>query len=99
MTTRKKFRGGFPLGDNAWRTRAACAGMDTDAFYGDPRRQAALARAVCGPCPVRVPCLAAVLVFEAHAIGGRHGTAGGLSAQQREDAVAAGLGVALVAQA
>jgi hypothetical protein len=39
---------------DAWLTRAACAGMDTDIFFG---QETAKARAICRGCPVRAACL------------------------------------------
>ena len=73
----------MPAGDE-WRALAACAGMDTRAFFPDPQNRgpgskarmailAADALAACARCPVRSDCLA-----DAIASGDCHGVRGGL---------------------
>ena len=72
----------------AWRRQAACAGMDTAAFYpaaGDHQAVEA-AKRVCSGCPVRTECLADVLAWEPASC--RHGIAGGLTATGRDRVVA-----------
>ena len=41
----------------SWRQRAACRGVDPDIFYPASDEDAEAAKAVCGQCPVRQPCL------------------------------------------
>ncbi len=41
----------------SWRNRAACRGVDPDIFYPASDEEAEAAKAVCGQCPVRQPCL------------------------------------------
>ncbi|MEU0570113.1 WhiB family transcriptional regulator [Nonomuraea sp. NPDC005983] len=45
-----------------WSRRAACLGMDPELFFpisleGPGRSQVERAKAICGGCPVRQPCL------------------------------------------
>jgi WhiB family redox-sensing transcriptional regulator len=45
-----------------WRAQAACAGRDTDLFYGadgrtGPRANETRAKRICGRCPVITECL------------------------------------------
>ncbi len=67
-----------------WRHRSACRDVDPELFFpaalpGSPaaREQAAAAQAVCGRCPVRVPCLADSLTDP-------YGVWGGLAEEQRD---------------
>ncbi|MEV0036445.1 WhiB family transcriptional regulator [Streptomyces sp. NPDC050804] len=48
------------MGAMDWGTRAACAGTDAEALFGDPEHQIR-AKAVCVTCPVRTDCLAHAL--------------------------------------
>lgn len=41
----------------SWRQRAACRGVDPDIFYPVTDEEAEEAKAICGECPVRQPCL------------------------------------------
>lgn len=41
----------------SWRQRAACRGADPDIFYPASDEEAEPAKAICGQCPVRQPCL------------------------------------------
>ena len=41
----------------SWRTRAACQGLDPAICYPVSDEDAGEAKAVCGSCPVREPCL------------------------------------------
>ena len=41
----------------AWRQRSACRGVDPDIFYPATDEEAGEAKAICGQCPVREPCL------------------------------------------
>ena len=48
--------------DGSWRDQAACAGVDTEAFFpvgstGPAVEVADVARAICSTCPVRADCL------------------------------------------
>lgn len=74
-----------------WQDRAACAGMDPDAFFDDAGAEAggeatfpAQAWTACRSCPVTGDCLAADLA----AVGPRAGLRAGLLPAQR-DALAA----------
>lgn len=66
-----------------WRHRAACRSVDPDVFFPVPvaglafRTRVAVAKAVCGGCPVREACLAWALVHQPD------GIAGGLTEQER----------------
>ena len=42
----------------SWHARAACRGAGVDMFITDPGTPTEPARAVCGACTVREPCLA-----------------------------------------
>lgn len=66
---------------SAWWLRAACKGMEVNAFYpekGGGSRSARKAKAACASCPVRADCLA-----DALATGDAFGIRGGLSPQAR----------------
>ena len=56
----------------SWRRRAACRGIDAEVFYPatEDEADAAPAKAICGQCPVREPCLE-------HALGHRDARASG----------------------
>jgi len=41
----------------SWRQRAACRGVDPDAFYPASEEEADVAKAICAQCPVREACL------------------------------------------
>jgi WhiB family redox-sensing transcriptional regulator len=41
----------------SWRTKAACQGLDPAIFYPASEEDADEAKAICGACPVRQPCL------------------------------------------
>lgn len=41
----------------SWRQRAACRGADPDFFYPSSDEEAEVAKAICGRCAVREPCL------------------------------------------
>jgi WhiB family redox-sensing transcriptional regulator len=67
-----------------WRDDAACAGMDTELWFpvsafpkGAELQRVRRAQEVCGPCPVRISCLAFALRT------GQRGIWGGLTEQQR----------------
>lgn len=45
----------------AWKTRAACRGMDVNLFYPRRGESVVAAVAVCNRCPVRSECLAYAL--------------------------------------
>src|SRR6478672_977646 len=68
------------LANDPWRTRAACRGMDTRAWFVDhPAKLVRAAQLVCSGCPVRRHCLAWALTF-----GEASGVWGGLSAHDRK---------------
>jgi WhiB family redox-sensing transcriptional regulator len=46
-----------PLTNQTWRQHAACRGVEPDIFYPASEEEAEVAKAVCGVCPVRQPCL------------------------------------------
>ncbi|HEY9371507.1 WhiB family transcriptional regulator [Streptomyces sp.] len=75
-----------------WRERAACLAYEPELWFpiseeGDTRRyvmQRAEAKAICAGCPVRRPCLAEALAFEAKASKAhRHGIFGGYTGSER----------------
>ena len=41
----------------AWRAKGACRGLDPEIFYPPSDEEAGPAKAICGTCPVRQPCL------------------------------------------
>jgi WhiB family transcriptional regulator, redox-sensing transcriptional regulator len=63
-----------------WRKRAACRGLDAEVFYPDTEddADAAEAKAVCGECPVRQPCLEHALFYRE-----REGVWGGATERER----------------
>jgi len=74
-----------------WQERAACRGLQTAMFFhttyerGDNRRRRdAAANAVCRRCPVIQACLRHALQVQEP-----HGVWGGLSAEERQDALRA----------
>lgn len=40
-----------------WHKRAACRGVDPDIFFPETEEEAWYAKAICGSCAVRQPCL------------------------------------------
>lgn len=61
-----------------WRSRGACKGLDPDVFF-PPSDDAALeAKAVCGECAVRQPCLEYALNKREH-----EGVWGGATEKER----------------
>ncbi len=66
-----------------WRRAAACRNMDTELFFprgetGAPLEQTLAAKAVCGGCPVRSPCLEFAMATRQE-----YGVFGGLTEQER----------------
>lgn len=41
----------------SWRTKAACHGLDPQAFYPETDEEAETAKQVCAVCPVQSACL------------------------------------------
>ena len=41
----------------SWRTKAACHGLDPQAFYPETDEEAETAKQVCAVCPVQGACL------------------------------------------
>lgn len=77
---------GKPRPDLAWHDHAACNGDDLHLFYdheGETRHardiREALARQLCGWCPVRDDCLTHALTYPE-----RHGIWGGLDEDERD---------------
>jgi WhiB family redox-sensing transcriptional regulator len=69
--------------DSDWRSRGACLTADPDLFFplsssGPAIEQEAQAKAVCGRCKVRAPCLTFALATRQV-----HGIWGGTSEQER----------------
>ena len=67
-----------------WREAGACAQLDPDLFFpisstGPAREQIAKAKAICGECPVRRPCLEFALDHDLV-----HGIWGGTTPQDRQ---------------
>jgi WhiB family transcriptional regulator, redox-sensing transcriptional regulator len=60
-----------------WRKRAACQGLDPDIFYPSSE-DGEEAKAICGLCPVRQPCLEHALATRE-----RDGVWGGLTDKER----------------
>lgn len=46
-----------PLTNQTWRQLAACRGVEPEIFYPVSDEEAEVAKAVCGQCSVRQPCL------------------------------------------
>jgi WhiB family redox-sensing transcriptional regulator len=46
-----------PLTNQTWRQHAACRGVEPEIFYPASDEEAAVAKSVCGVCPVRQLCL------------------------------------------
>lgn len=67
-----------------WITRRACAGMPITVMYPDSRAGNSRALNVCQGCPVRLSCLGAARIDEAHDLArGTYGIRGGLIPSQR----------------
>lgn len=63
-----------------WDLHAACAGMDTEQFFGN---HPTVAKRVCAKCPVVDDCLAYTLRVEPEERAMRHGVAGGMTPKER----------------
>ena len=70
---------------HAWRLSAACRGMDTSLFFGEPGYDyETFAAPVCRACPVRQACEDDVMGIEAARAGStRHGFVAGMTPRQR----------------
>ncbi|MFF9910647.1 histone-like nucleoid-structuring protein Lsr2 [Streptomyces sp. NPDC013457] len=64
-----------------WQERAACAGADTNLWFGQPH-QIRSAIAACSRCPVRAECLHDALAYETPGAA-RYGIRGGLNGNER----------------
>jgi len=69
--------------DEEWRTLAACAGADPEAWFpaadNNNHGEYILAKSICATCPLRVPCAEyAIENLEAH------GCWGGLTPRERQ---------------
>ncbi len=67
-----------PLTNQPWRQHSACKGVDPDIFYPVSEEEAEVAKAVCGQCPVRQPCLEFALTTRE-----RDGVWGGATEKER----------------
>ena len=69
----------FEFLDQFWRMDALCAQVDPELFFPEMGERAPAAKAICGRCVVRVPCLG-------WALDNREGYGiwGGLSADERK---------------
>ncbi|MEA3076271.1 MAG: WhiB family transcriptional regulator, redox-sensing transcriptional regulator [Actinomycetota bacterium] len=67
-----------PLTNQTWRQYAACKGVEPDIFYPASDEEAEVAKAVCGVCPVRQPCLEFALATRE-----RDGVWGGATEKER----------------
>lgn len=65
--------------EDTWQTRAACRGPQAEVFFPPPQferkdeklERETRAKAICGDCPVRKPCLDyAIAIREPHGIWG-----------------------------
>jgi WhiB family transcriptional regulator, redox-sensing transcriptional regulator len=65
--------------DISWRSRAICASVDPEIFFGLPKDYATheKAKSICANCPVRTEC-----VIDALDTGALHGIRGGLDEAQ-----------------
>lgn len=61
-----------------WARQARCLGMNVELFFGTEPEEIAIAKAVCGRCPVQLPCLG-----EAIGDPGLLGVWGGASESER----------------
>jgi len=43
--------------DMSWRNKAACHGLEPQAFYPETDEDALIAKSVCAVCPVQTSCL------------------------------------------
>lgn len=81
--------------DEAWQRRAACRGPESALFYPpavpEPRSERdereRRAKAICGGCPVRTPCLEFALEIREP-----HGIWGGLNEAERQALLATSAG-------
>ncbi len=67
-----------PLTNQTWRQLAACRGVEPDIFYPASDEEAEVAKAVCGQCAVRQPCLEYALASRE-----RDGVWGGATEKER----------------
>ena len=65
----------------SWIDDAACTHMDPAIFFPDARNDTALAKRICGECPVRTECLEDALTAP---IPPSDGVFGGLDPQERD---------------
>lgn len=66
----------------SWAEQAACKGEDLNRFFSEDKLKIALAKKICGRCPVRENCLAEALAAED---GSRYGISGGLTPAERTE--------------
>jgi WhiB family redox-sensing transcriptional regulator len=64
--------------NTSWQQFAACRGVDPEVFHPDTDEDAEDAKAICGLCPVREPCLEYALVVRE-----KLGVWGGLTERER----------------
>lgn len=73
--------------DSQWWQQALCVRFDPDEWNPGRGQTPTEAVAACGYCPVRQPCLADAVEFEATHPGEPRGVRGGLTARQRRPLV------------
>lgn len=67
-----------------WQEHALCDGMDPAIFFPERGESNARAKRICARCPVRGECLVTAIHDEPTGKSERHGTAGGLTANERD---------------
>ena len=67
-----------PVTAISWRALARCRGVDPEIFHPAPEDEGEAAKAICGLCPVREPCLDEALLHRE-----KDGVWGGLTARER----------------
>jgi hypothetical protein len=81
-------KGGTTMTNREWRTRAACRGADSEAFFPLDETNARLtvgALAICGACPVVTDCLLDVLATDT---APHVGIRGGMTGPERDALIA-----------
>jgi WhiB family redox-sensing transcriptional regulator len=71
------------LWDEEWVKYAACNGTDPEIFFSDTNGNSALAKSICGTCPVSEECLEFALKYHTKNNDYAHGIWGGLSVRER----------------
>lgn len=66
------------IGDQGWKDKAACKGMDVSLFFPERGKNPNLARTTCRSCEVRKECVEFAIINEE-----QHGVWGGLALRDR----------------